>query len=258
MNAAREYAVAGAGGPASASPEALLQEYAPLVKRIANHLRARLPQGVELDDLVQAGLIALLDAARQYCPSRGASFETWAGIRIRGAMLDEVRATDWTPRSVYRRQRELTAAIQAVENRTGQAAEPRAIAAELGVPLEEYFELVTAAAAHRLFSIDAGDDEAETTAGEIPDPGAEPATALEDAELRGELAAAIAALPEREALVMSLYYDEELNLREIGAVLGVTESRVCQIHGQALARVRASVAGRAGGAPTRSTRPTRR
>jgi RNA polymerase sigma factor for flagellar operon FliA len=196
-----------------------------------------------MDDLVQVGLIALLDAARQYCPSRGASFETWAGIRIRGAMLDEVRATDWTPRSVYRRQRELTAAMQAVENRTGKAAEPREVAAELGVPLEEYFELVTAAAAHRLFSIDAEGDETEAAARELPDPAAEPSAELEDTEFRGALAAAIAALPEREALVMSLYYDEELNLREIGAVLGVTESRVCQIHGQALARLRARMAG---------------
>lgn len=245
MKAAREYAVAGAAGPAGTGPgpDALVQEYAPLVKRIANHLRARLPQGVEMDDLVQVGLIALLDAARQYCPSRGASFETWAGIRIRGAMLDEVRATDWTPRSVYRRQRELTAAIQAVENRTGKAADAREVAAELGVPLEEYFELVTAAAAHRLFSIDAEGDEGESAARELPDPATEPSAELEDAEFRGELAAAIAALPEREALVMSLYYDEELNLREIGAVLGVTESRVCQIHGQALARLRARMAG---------------
>ena len=136
MKAAHGYVAATAGqapvgGP---GPDALVQEYAPLVKRIANHLRARLPDGIEVDDLVQVGLIALLDAARQYSPAKGASFETYAGIRVRGAMLDEVRATDWTPRSVYRRQRELTAAIQAVENRTGQAADARGIAAELGVP----------------------------------------------------------------------------------------------------------------------------
>lgn len=232
---------AGPGPVAGPGPDALVQEYAPLVKRIAHHLRARLPDGIEMDDLVQVGLIALLDAARQYSPAKGASFETYAGIRIRGAMLDEVRATDWTPRSVYRRQRELTAAIQAVENRTGQAAEPRAIAAELGVSLEEYFAMASAATACRVFSLDAEGDDQEAAVNHLPDPEAGPPALLESDELREEVAAAIRSLPEREALVMSLYYDEELNLKEIGAVLGVTESRVCQLHGQALARLRARV-----------------
>jgi RNA polymerase sigma factor for flagellar operon FliA len=243
MKAAHGYVAANAGqapvgGP---GPDALVQEYAPLVKRIANHLRARLPDGIEVDDLVQVGLIALLDAARQYSPAKGASFETYAGIRVRGAMLDEVRATDWTPRSVYRRQRELTAAIQAVENRTGQAADARGIAAELGVPLEEYHQLVGQATACRVFSLDAADEDGDSVVGQLPDPEAGPAAALESEELRQEVAAAIRSLPEREALVMSLYYDEELNLKEIGAILGVTESRVCQLHGQALARLRARV-----------------
>ena len=218
-----------------------MQEYAPLVKRIANHLRGRLPEGVDQDDLIQVGLIALLDAARQYSPAKGASFETYAGIRVRGAMLDEVRNTDWTPRSVYRRQRELTAAIQAVENRTGKPADAREIAAELGVPLEEYFRIVTSAAAHRLFSLDQEGEDGDMPVHQIEDPDTEPSAELESDEFRQALAAAIRALPEREALVMSLYYEEELNLKEIGEVLGVTESRVCQIHGQALARVRATV-----------------
>jgi RNA polymerase sigma factor for flagellar operon FliA len=238
MTPASSYATAG-----GQSPDALVQEYAPLVKRIANHLRGRLPEGVDQDDLIQVGLIALLDAARQYSPTKGASFETYAGIRVRGAMLDEVRNTDWTPRSVYRRQRELTAAIQAVENRTGKPADAREIAAELGVSLEEYFRLVTAAAAHRLFSLDQEGDDGERPVHQIPDPDKEPSCALESSEFREALAAAIRALPEREALVMSLYYEEELNLKEIGEVLGVSESRICQIHGQALARVRALVQG---------------
>ena len=238
MTPANRYATA-----AGHSPDALVQEYAPLVKRIANHLRGRLPDGVDHDDLVQVGLIALLDAARQYSPAKGASFETYAGIRVRGAMLDEVRSTDWTPRSVYRRQRELTAAIQTVENRTGKPADAREIAAELGVSLDEYFRLVTAAAAHRLFSLDQENDEGESPVHQIQDPDrdSEPSTELEDDEFRQTLADAIRALPEREALVMSLYYEEELNLKEIGEVLGVSESRVCQIHGQALIRVRARV-----------------
>ncbi len=234
MTPANRYATA-----AGQSPDVLVQEYAPLVKRIANHLRGRLPDGVDQDDLVQVGLIALLDAARQYSPAKGASFETYAGIRVRGAMLDEVRNTDWTPRSVYRRQRELTAAIQAVENRTGKPADAREIAAELGVGLEEYFRIVTAAAAHRLFSLDQEGDDGDMPVHQIQDPDNEPSLELESDEFRQALTRAIQSLPEREALVMSLYYDEELNLKEIGEVLGVTESRVCQIHGQALARVRA-------------------
>ena len=238
MTPANRYAAA-----AGHSPDALVQEFAPLVKRIANHLRGRLPEGVDQDDLIQVGLIALLDAARQYSPVKGASFETYAGIRVRGAMLDEVRSTDWTPRSVYRRQRELTAAIQAVENRTGKPADAREIAAEMGVPLEEYFRIVTAAAAHRLFSLDQEADDGEMPAQQIEDPDTEPSAELESEEFRDALAEAIRNLPQREALVMSLYYEEELNLKEIGDVLGVTESRVCQIHGQALARVRASVQG---------------
>ncbi len=236
MNPANPYATA-----AGRSPDTLVQEYAPLVKRIANHLRARLPDSVDQDDLIQVGLIALLDAARQYSPTKGASFETYAGIRVRGAMLDEVRNTDWTPRSVYRRQRELTGAIQAVENRTGKPADAREIAAELGVPLEEYFRLVTSAAAHRLFSLDQESEDDAMPTHQIRDPDAEPSAELEADEFREALAEAIRALPPREALVMSLYYEEELNLKEIGEVLGVTESRVCQVHGQALARVRTRV-----------------
>ncbi len=236
MNPASRYATA-----AGQSPDVLVQEYAPLVKRIANHLRGRLPDSVDQDDLIQVGLIALLDAARQYSPTKGASFETYAGIRVRGAMLDEVRNTDWTPRSVYRRQRELTAAIQAVENRTGKPGEAREIAAEMGVTLEEYFQLVTSAAAHRLFSLDQEGDDGEMPVHQIEDPDTEPSVELEADEFRASLADAIRALPERESLVMSLYYEEELNLKEIGEVLGVTESRVCQIHGQALVRVRAGI-----------------
>ncbi|MCL4781329.1 MAG: RNA polymerase sigma factor FliA [Gammaproteobacteria bacterium] len=243
MTPANRYATA-----AGHSPDALVQEHAPLVKRIANHLRGRLPHGVDLDDLLQVGLIALLDAARQYSPAKGASFETYASIRVRGAMLDEVRSTDWTPRSVYRRQRELTAAIQKVENRTGNPAEPREIAAELGISLDDYFQMVSAATTHRLFSLDQDEDSGnESRLQEIPDPDAEPCTELESDEFRAALGEAIRTLPEREALVMSLYYEEELNLKEIGEVLGVTESRVCQIHGQALSRVRARVHAAVGG-----------
>jgi RNA polymerase sigma factor for flagellar operon FliA len=233
MSSAAAYALAG-----QLRPEELVERYAPLVKKIGNHLLARLPEGVELEDLVQTGLIALLDAARQYSPSKGASFETYASIRVRGAMLDEFRNTDWAPRSVYRKQRQLTAAMRAVENRTGTHAAPREIAAELGVTLDEYFRMVATTTTQRMFSLDEADPDAVGERDDGGEPAMDPAAAMESEEFQLAMAEAIRGLPEREALVMSLYYDEELNLKEIGEALGVSESRVCQIHGQALTRLR--------------------
>ncbi|GMW06321.1 MAG: RNA polymerase sigma factor FliA [Gammaproteobacteria bacterium] len=234
MSSASAYALAG-----QLRPEELVERYAPLVKKIGNHLLGRLPDGVELEDLIQTGLIALLDAARQYCPTKGASFETYASIRVRGAMLDEFRNTDWAPRSVYRKQRQLTAAVRAVENRTGTHARAREIAAELGVPLDEYFQMVAATTTQRMFSLDEADPDATAREETADEAAVEPSMELESEEFRAAMSEAIGALPEREALVMSLYYDEELNLKEIGEALGVSESRVCQIHGQALTRLRA-------------------
>lgn len=235
MSTASAYAVAG-----QLRPEELVERYAPLVKRIGNHLLGRLPDGVELEDLVQTGLIALLEAARQYSTAKGASFETYASIRVRGAMLDEFRNTDWAPRSVYRKQRQLTAAIRAVEGRTGSHATPREVAAELGVPLDEYFQMVATTASQRMFSLEeANPDLAGEDGEDSGHPATDPIAEVESEEFHQAMARAIGELPEREALVMSLYYDEELNLKEIGEVLGVSESRVCQIHGQALARLRA-------------------
>ncbi len=232
MSTASAYVLAG-----QMPPGELVERYAPLVKKIANHLLGRLPDGVELEDLVQTGLIALLDAARQYSTTKGASFETYASIRVRGAMLDEFRNNDWAPRSVYRKQRQLTAAVRAVEGRTGAHATPREIASELGVPLEEYFAMVATTASQRMFSLEEADpDVAKEDDGE---PVVDPASEFESEEFRAAMSEAISALPEREAMVMSLYYDDELNLKEIGDVLGVSESRVCQIHGQALTRLRA-------------------
>jgi len=234
MNATSAYAVTGAK-----SPEALVQQFAPLVKRIGAHLLGRLPAGVELDDLVQVGLMALLEAARHYSPSKGATFQTYAGIRIRGAMLDEVRSNDWAPRSVYRKQRELTAAVRTVENKKGQHANAREIAEELGVSLDDYFRMLTSTAASRMFSFDQSNATGELPVSQISEDRSDPVADLESQEFRAEVAAAIKSLPEREALILSLYYDEELNLKEIGEVLGVSESRVCQLHGQALVRLRA-------------------
>jgi RNA polymerase sigma factor for flagellar operon FliA len=222
--------------------EELVRAHTPLVRRIAYHLMARLPPSVDVHDLIQSGMIGLLEAARNYTPARAASFETFAGIRIRGAMLDELRRSDWTPRSVHRKVREVAEAMRQVENETGGDADSAEVMRRLGLDSNEYNQILADAASSRILSLsspDTGDD-----ALDVPDtasPG--PDQDLQENGLREALAAAIAELPEREQLVMSLYYDEELNLKEIGEVLGVSESRVCQIHGQAVIRLRARMDG---------------
>jgi len=217
----------------------LVHRHVPLVKRIAYHLLGRLPADVQVDDLIQAGVVGLLEAARQYDAGQGASFETYAGIRIRGAMLDEVRRSDWTPRSVHRNARRVSEAMRAVEHREGREARPQEVAEELDVRLEEYQRMVADAVCCRVLSFeDMFEPESE---GENRLPGSEPdpLQRLQEGDFREALAKEVDGLPEREKLVMSLYYDDELNLREIGEVLGVSESRVCQLHGQALVRLRA-------------------
>ncbi len=216
-------------------------EHAALVKRIAHHLMARLPASVQIEDLIQAGMIGLLEASRQYDPSQGASFQTYAGIRIRGAMLDEIRRLDWTPRSVHRKAREVAAVIQEIESRTGRDARDAEVAEALGIGLDEYHQILRDSAAAKLFSIDelhAETGQAVEPAGTTPSP----LGFLQQQDFQQALAAAIAGLPERERLVMQLYYDEELNLKEIGAVLGISESRVSQIHGRILLKLKAEMA----------------
>ena len=223
----------------SATSEAdLVRRHAELVRRIAHHLAARLPASVEVDDLIQAGVIGLIEAARHYSGDRGASFETYAGIRIRGAMLDELRATDWAPRSVHRRLREVTEAIRAIEQATGRDARESEVAEHMGIPLREYQEIVQDGARCQVLSLNVGGEDGTETL-DAPDPTAGPLGDLQRREFQDALADAIGGLPERERLVMSMYYDDELNLKEIGQVLDVSESRVCQIHGQALMRLRA-------------------
>ena len=219
----------------------LVVRHADLVKRIAYHLVSRMPPNVEVDDLIQAGMIGLLDAAKHYSSSKGANFETYAGIRVRGAMLDEVRKSDWTPRSVHRNMREMADVVRKLENEQGHDAKASDIAAKLGVSIDDYHKRLQDAASCRLFSFDqmGSSDDDSSPADHARDERPGPFDDIEHEGFRDALAVAIQGLPEREKTVLSLYYDDELNLREIGEVLDVSESRVCQIHGQALVRLRA-------------------
>jgi RNA polymerase sigma factor FliA len=222
---------------------AQIEQYTPLVKRIAYHLMSRLPPSVQQDDLIQAGLIGLLEALRNYDASQGASFQTYARIRIRGAMLDEIRKNDWAPRSVHRKARMVSEVVREIENRTGRDARDHEIAQAMKLSLDEYHLLLQEASGHRVYSYE--ELEVESTGGHMAslsqrDKG--PLEGLQNENFKESLAEAIAGLPERERIVMALYYEEELNLREIGAVIGVSESRVCQIHSQAVIRLQSRMA----------------
>ena len=230
MSPVNAYQALGAGG----SADALVARHAELVKRIAYHLAGRLPPSVEVNDLIQAGMIGLLEAAAHYASDRGASFETYAGIRIRGAMIDALRKQDWAPRSVHRKAREAATAIRSIENRAGREARDSEIAQAMGISLDEYHRVLQDSLACQLASMDDSNDMHD-----VADREADPLLETESGALREAVAEAITGLPERERLVMSMYYDDELNLKEIGAVLGISESRVCQLHGQALVRLRA-------------------
>jgi RNA polymerase sigma factor for flagellar operon FliA len=224
--------------PSARETEALVMRHAELVKRIAYHLAGRLPASVEVDDLIQAGMLGLLEAAANYSEGRGASFETYAGIRIRGAMLDGLRKLDWAPRSVHRKARAVAKAIREIESEIGREARDVEVAERMGMKLSDYHRIVEDSAGCQISSLTT--EEGEMT---LTDNSADPFRDVVDEDFRAALTEAIANLPERERLVMSLYYDDELNLKEIGAALRVSESRICQIHGQALVRLQARLAG---------------
>ncbi len=224
------------------SGEELVTQNVDLVKRIAQHLIARLPSSVDIDDLMQSGMVGLLEAANNFDPSRGASFETYAGIRIRGAMLDDIRKHDWTPRSVHHKYRKVAEAINSIESKKGQPATSEEIAECLDITVDEYHKVLADSSSSRLFSLDETLDEPSLHRAPPRSNSATPEQELHQSQFRGKLADEIGQLPEREQLVLSLYYERELNLKEIGQVLDVTESRVCQIHGQAMIRLRGVVA----------------
>ena len=215
----------------------VVEQYAPLVKRIAHHMLARLPASVQLDDLLQSGMIGLLEASSKFDGSKGAKFETFAGIRIRGAMIDEIRRGDWVPRSVHRNNRRVAQVIDELEQSLGRDARYTEIAEKLDMSLNEYHHILNDVSVGKIIGIeDLGvSQDVLVTDDETPDENFE---ALADTQFRSALVEAIKTLPERDALVLSLYYDEALNLKEIGAILEVSESRVSQILSQAMLRLK--------------------
>jgi len=233
MNRVAMYTAVQAGG----TDERVIQ-HAPLVKRIAYHLLNRLPDSVQVDDLIQAGMLGLLESIKNYDASQGASFDTYAGIRIRGAMLDEVRRSDWTPRSVHKKSRMVSDAIREIENKTGRVARDVDVAEHLGIAMDEYNHILQDSSSCRIFSVEELAEDGDHYLDDVLDHEQGPVDSISREDFQQALAKAIMSLPERERLVISLYYDEELNLREIGEVLNVSESRVSQISTQAILRLR--------------------
>lgn len=226
---------------------ALVQAYAPMVKRLALRLVNRLPPNVELDDLVQCGMMGLIEAIERYQDDDRAEFETYALARIRGAMIDSLRDTDWVPRQVRKEMRRVEEAIAALEQALGRSPTEGEVAEALGLELEAYQRLLSQAKGHQILYFDDlmrepedGEDFLERHLGD-DEPG--PQDLTESGELRAQLVRTIEGLPEKEKLVLSLYYEHELNFKEIGAVLGVSESRVSQLHTQAILRLRARLFG---------------
>lgn len=220
--------------------DAIVNELAPLVKRISYHFMAKLPASVEVDDLIQAGLIGLLDAAKNFDDTQGAQFETYAIQRIRGSILDELRQADWLPRNVRKNLRKIESAVSQLEQQFGRAPRETELAEHLQVPLDEYQHMLLDARGYQLLHYEDFQESEDSDFFDVyvTENQTGPLEVLEDDRFRRHLVQAISALPEREKIVMGLYYEQEMNLKEIGQVLGVSESRVCQLHGQAVARLR--------------------
>jgi RNA polymerase sigma factor for flagellar operon FliA len=221
-----------------------VEKFSPLVKRIAHHLMTRLPPSVEIGDVIQAGLIGLMDAVNRFEETQGAKFETYATQRIRGAMLDELRRHAWVPRSVRKTQRRIEKALAALEHRHGRSPSEGEIATEIGVSLEEYYAMLLEARGNQMLlfeDLEGEDADTEFLDHNCPDEAADPLARIGEERFRKALVAAIDKLPEREKMLMGMYYEQDLNFKEIAAVMGVTESRVCQLHGQAVARLRVTL-----------------
>jgi RNA polymerase sigma factor for flagellar operon FliA len=224
---------------------ALIKQYQPLVRRLAHHMMAKLPPSVEVDDLIQVGLIGLADALTRYEASQGVQFETFATQRIRGAMLDELRENDWMSRGSRKSQKDIETAMRRVEHRLGRVPKESEIAAELGMSLVDYQSLLGKVRGTQLLYLEdlsrRNEDDDTYLDRHVADSEADPLNMLRDHKLREALVAAIKLLPEREQYIMSMYYEQDMNLKEIAAVLDVTESRICQLHSQSIARLRAKM-----------------
>ncbi len=222
----------------------MLSKHATLVKKLAYQLKAKLPPSVELDDLIQAGMMGLLDAINRYEDIHGAQFETYAAQRIRGSMLDELRNTDWLPRSMRKSMRDLEAAISQLEQELGRPPTEKEVANKLKLSLDDYYDMLGDCSGHQLVYYE---DFHESDSGEHfldrfkGDDSSDPLKGLLAGDFRDALIEAIDSLPEREKILMGLYYEQELNLKEIGVVMNVSESRVSQLHSQAVARLRANL-----------------
>jgi RNA polymerase sigma factor for flagellar operon FliA len=223
--------------------EEQITKYAPLVKRIAYHMMARLPASVEVDDLIQVGLIGLMDAVSRFDGTQGAQFESYATQRIRGAMLDELREADWLPRHVRQKSRQIETAIHTLQQRLGKPPTEQEISTEMGIPIDQYQGMLNDVKGSQLLYYEdfSDDDSANFLERYLVDGSSDPLALLEDEGFRASLIQAIHTLPERERSMMGMYYEQDMNLKEIGVVLGVSESRVCQLHSQAVARLRAQL-----------------
>ena len=225
--------------------EHMLRQYVPLVRRLAHHMIAKLPPNIELDDLIQVGMIGLHDALGRFDPGQGVQFETFATQRIRGAMLDELRGNDWMSRGSRKSQKEIEQAMRRLEHSLGRTPIESEIAAELQMSLIDYQTLLGKVRGTQLVYIEdmarGQDDDDSFLDRHVADEQADPLNMLRDQRIRLALVQAIKNLPEREQFIMSMYYEQDMNLKEIAAVLDVTESRVCQLHSQSIARLRAKM-----------------
>ena len=229
------------GSADATDKDALVREHLPLVKKIAYHMMSRLPASVEVDDLIQAGLLGLLDAIERFDDNQGAHFETYATQRVRGAMLDELREADWASRNVRKAGRQIENAICVLEQRLMRPPTEQEIAEELQVGIEEYFNLLSdSRGAQLIYYEDLNNEEGgeDFLARFADDVSMGPFETLSHVHFKKALAQAVSLLPEREKMLMAMYYEQEMNFKEIGAVLGVSESRICQLHGQAISRLR--------------------
>ncbi|MCH8179852.1 MAG: RNA polymerase sigma factor FliA [Proteobacteria bacterium] len=221
--------------------DSMLRHYSPLVRRLAHQMIAKLPANVEIDDLIQVGMIGLSDALSRFDAGQGVQFETFATQRIRGAMLDELRGADWLSRGTRKQQRDIESAVHKLEQKLGRAPQESEIAQEMGMSLGDYQEMLGKVRGTQLIYLEdmSGEDgDNDYLDRHVSDEGNDPLSLLEDHRMRSALVDAIKNLPEREQYVMSMYYEQDMNLKEIAAVLGVTESRVCQLHSQSIARLR--------------------